>query len=124
MTADRGSAPVEFVGIGVLVALCTLGILQVGVIAHVNAVVTDSAIAAAAYAALADSSLDAGIERARDLSEAGIAANLITTITARRTNSSGLPVAVVTIRYRVPGIGPWFPTLESSAIGRAFLEVP
>lgn len=121
---DRGSATVEFVGVGMLVTACTLGILQVGVIAHVSAVLTDSAIAGAAFAALADSSLEAGVTRARELATAGIASDLVTTVTARRGTAAGKSVAVVTIRYRVPGIGPWIPTAESSATGRAFIEVP
>ena len=126
MRADRqrGSATVEFVGVGALVTVCALGILQVGVIAHVAAVLTDSAIAGAAYAALADSSLEAGAQRALELANAGIAADLVDGVTATRTFVAQKPVAVVTIRYRIPTFGPWFPTVTSTATGRAFLEIP
>jgi Flp pilus assembly protein TadG len=122
--ADRGSATVEFVGVGTLVTALALGILQVGVIAHVRAVVTDSAIAGAAYAALADSTLDAGADRARVFATEGIASDLVTGVSATRTTVAGKPVAVVTMNYRIPTIGTWLPTVDSQVSGRAFLEVP
>lgn len=124
MTNERGSATVEFVGVGVLVAVCALAVLQVGVVAHVTAVLTDSAIAGAAYAALADSSLTAGIDRTRELVSTGIASDLVTGVTARRSTIARRPVAVMTVTYRVPTIGPWFPVVESTVTGRAFLELP
>ena len=123
-SAERGSATVEFVGVGALVSALALGILQVGVIAHVRAVLTDSAIAGAAYAALADSTLPAGAERARELATAGIASDLVTGVSASRTTVAGKPVAVVTMNYRIPAIGTWLPTFHSQVAGRAFLEVP
>lgn len=123
-STERGSATVEFVGVGVLVAACALAVIQVGVVAHVSAILTDSAIAGAAYAALADSSLAAGIDRTRELAKSGIAADLVTDITARQSTISGRPIATITVRFRVPTVGPWLPIAESSVTGRAFLEIP
>lgn len=121
-SCDRGSAVVEFVGVGALVTLAALGVMQVGMVSHVKAVVTDSAIAGAAYAALADSSLAAGIERTRELAAMGIARDLITDVTATTTTVAGKPVVVITASYRVPTLGPWAPMAVSSTSGRAFLE--
>ncbi len=103
---------------------CALAIMQLGVAAHVSAVLTDSAIAGAAYAALADSSLEAGAERARDLADAGIARDLVHDVSATRGAVAGAPVAVVTVRYRIPTLGLWAPSVDSTATGRAFLELP
>lgn len=126
MTGDRqrGSAAVEFVGVSALVTACALGILQVGMIAHVSAVLTDSANAGAAYAALADSSLAAGAARARELAHLGVARDLVEASSAATATVVGRPVAVVTIRYRIPALGTWFPTVSATATGRAFIELP
>lgn len=119
---DRGSAAVEFVGVGVILTMCTLGILQTAVVAHVNAVLTDSAIAGAAYGALADSDLTAGALRARELSVAAVSAGLIDNVTAARSTMSGRGVVVVTIEYRMPLVGPWIPGALSRVTGRALVE--
>lgn len=103
---------------------CALAIMQLGVAAHVSAVLTDSAIAGATYAALADSSLEAGAERARDLADAGIASELVRDVSATQGTVAGLPVAVISIRYRIPALGLWAPSVDSTATGRAFLELP
>ncbi|MFM6967413.1 MAG: pilus assembly protein [Microbacteriaceae bacterium] len=104
--------------------IAALGIMQVGVIAHVRAVVTDSAIAGAAYAALADSTLPAGVARTRELVEAGIAADLVTDVAASKAMVSGRSVVAVTVDYRVPAIGPWVPLATSTVTGRALVEIP
>ncbi|MFM2412406.1 MAG: hypothetical protein RLZZ587_739 [Actinomycetota bacterium] len=98
--------------------------MQLGIAAHVSAVLTDSAIAGAAHAALADSSLEAGAERARDLAEAGIAGDLVQGVSATPGTVGGSSIAVVTIRYRIPSLGVWVPSVDSTVTGRAFLEIP
>lgn len=124
MITDRGSALVEFTGVSLLVTACALGVLQIGMIAHVKAALTDSAIAGAAHAALADSSLSAGVARATELADAGIAAGIVTDIVADRITVSGRAVARVTIHFGVPAIGPWVPTVASQVSGRALVEIP
>lgn len=121
---DRGSSTVEFVGVGALVTLCALGVIQGGVVAHVLAVATDSAITGAAYAALADSDLGAGASRARELATAALSPELIRSVTAARDIVSGRSVAVVTIRVRVPAFALILPVVETEVTGRAFLESP
>jgi Flp pilus assembly protein TadG len=120
---QRGSAAVEFVGVGVMVTACALGILQVGVVSHISAVLTDSAIAGAAHAALADSSIAAGIARTQQLASAGIAAGFVDDVSATRTIIAGKPAVTVTVRFRAPTFGPWFPAVTSSVTGRAFAEI-
>lgn len=123
-SAARGSSTVEFAGVGALLTLCALGVLQVGTASHISAIMTDSAIAGAAYAALADSSDRAGAARARELASRALPPELVREVTAHRTEESGIPVATVTIRYRVPMLGLWLPTIDASVSGRALREVP
>ena len=124
MGPDRGSSSVEFAGVGALLTLCALGVLQGGVVAHVVAVATDSAIAGAAHGALADSNLGAGAARAKELATAALSPDIIRLVTASRSNVSGREVAVVTIRVRIPIFAMALPVAETDVVGRAFLESP
>lgn len=121
---ERGSAVVEFAGVGALVTFAALGVMQVGVIAHVRSVVIDSAIAGAAYAGLADSSLSAGVARTRELVSAGIAGDLVTDVSAATAMIYGKPAVTITVKFHVPTVGPWIPIADSSVTGRAFIEIP
>jgi hypothetical protein len=51
---SRGSAPLEFVGVSALIAAVALAVIQFAVVAHVKAIVIDSAMAGAAFGSLAD----------------------------------------------------------------------
>jgi hypothetical protein len=121
---DRGSASVESLGVSVLVTILALAILQFAVIAHVRAVVVDSAIAGAAFGSYADSTLTAGIERTRYLLEIGVAADLIESVSGRTTTIRGRPVRVVTVNYRVPAFALWVPSVSDRVSARAFVERP
>ena len=67
MADDRGSSPVEFVLVGTLLTLLTLGVLQFGLAVYVRNVVHDAAVEGAHHAALADTSLADGADRTRDI---------------------------------------------------------
>ena len=121
---DRGSASVESLGVSVLVTLTTLAILQFAVVAHIRAVVVDSAIAGAAFASLADSTLAAGIERTHYLLDIGVAADLVESVSGGTTTVAGRPVRVVTVRYRVPAFALWVPSVGDEVSARAFVERP
>lgn len=120
--SQRGSATVEFVGVGILLTLCTLGVLQTSLIAHVSAIVTDSAISGAAYAALADSSLPMGIDRARSTAIRAVPDAVIDGISASRVIVANREAIAVTIDYRIPMVGPWIAGARASVTGRAFAE--
>lgn len=121
---DRGSASVESLGVSVLVTLITLAILQFAVVAHIRAVVVDSAITGAAFASLADSTLAAGIERTHYLLDIGVAADLVESVSGRTATVAGRPVRVVTVRYRVPAFALWVPSVRDEVSARAFVERP
>ena len=62
---DGGSSPVEFVLVGMMLTLLTLGVLQLGLSVYVRNVVHDAAVEGAFHAALADASLEDGARRTR-----------------------------------------------------------
>ena len=100
-----------------------MGILQAGIVAHVSAITTDSAIVGAAYAALADSSIPAGVQRTRDLIDAGIASDLVESVSGSVAPLGASTIAIITVRYRVPALGLFLPTISTSTRGRAILEI-
>jgi uncharacterized protein YoxC len=119
---DRGSAPVEFVLVSVLLAAVALSVLQVAFIAHIRAIAIDSAIAGAAHAALADTDDAEGVRRATDLISRGIASSLLRDVTVNDDAIDGRPAVVVTVDLGLPVIGPWLPLSEMTVRGRAFRE--
>jgi len=121
---ERGSAPVEFVMVGVLLVAVALTVLQIAFVAHIRAVAIDSAIAGAAHAALADTADSEGVVRATELVTNGVAASLVRSVFIASGEVAGKPIASVTIRLGVPTIGPWLPVAETDVTGRAFREGP
>jgi Flp pilus assembly protein TadG len=121
---ERGSAPVEFVLVGVLLIAVALTVLQIAFVAHIRAVAVDSAIAGAAHAALADTVDSEGVDRATELVTSGIAASLVRSVSVTSDESSGEAIASITIRLAVPAIGPWLAIAETDVTGRAFREAP
>lgn len=119
---DRGSAPVEFVLVGVLLTLVTLSVLQVAFTLHIRTTLIDAAAEGARFAALADSSLPAGVERSRELITAALGASYAESISAATGAFGGHPVVIITVRSPLPLIGMigLDETLEVS--GRAALE--
>jgi len=119
---DRGSAPVEFVLVGVLLTLVTLSVLQVAFALHIRTTLIDAAAEGARFAALADSSLPAGIERSRELITAALGRSYAQNISAGTGAFGGHPVVIITVRSPLPLIGMIGidDTLEVS--GRAALE--
>lgn len=119
---DRGSAAVELVLVGVLLTLVTLSVLQVAFALHVRTTLIDAAAEGARFGALADSTLDAGIERTRELISTALGEGYAQSVSAGTGAFGGHPVVIVTVRAPLPLIGmAGLPeTLEVS--GRAALE--
>jgi hypothetical protein len=121
---ERGSAPVEFVLVGVLLVAVALTVLQIAFVAHIRAVAIDSAIAGAAHAALADTADSEGVIRANELVASGVAASLVRSVTVTSGEVAGAPIVSITIRLGVSIIGPWLTVAETDVTGRAFREGP
>lgn len=119
---DRGSAPVEFVLVGTLLTLVALSVLQVALALHVRSTLIDAAAEGARHAALADSSLAAGVARSRDLISTALGPAYARSVEVTTSAYAGAPVVVVTVRAPLPllGMAGLDETLEVS--GRAAIE--
>lgn len=101
---EDGSAPVEFVLVGTLLTVLTLGVLQFALAVYVRNVVHDAAVEGAYHGALADTEPAAGAERAERLvaiATGGLPAH------ARAVQSTvhGEPIVEVTVVATLPLIG-------------------
>lgn len=118
---SRGSAPVEFVLVGVVLTALTLAIIQFGVAVYVRNVVHDAAVEGAHRAALADTSLAEGAERTREIITRTVGGAFAEDVSARDSERLGYPAVEVTVRTTLPLVGligvPW--ALEVSAYAPA-----
>jgi Flp pilus assembly protein TadG len=102
---DRGSTPVEFVLVGVLLTTLTLAVLQLGVAVYVRNVVHDAAVEGAYYAALADVDTAAGAQRAHDVVAGAVGADFVDEVLARDSGGLGHETVSVTVTTRLPLLG-------------------
>ena len=102
---ERGSSPVEFVLVGTLLTLLTLGVLQFGLTVYVRNVVHDAAVEGAHHAALADTSLAEGEERTREIVARTVGAEYAADVDVHETTALGRPAVEVTVRAPLPLVG-------------------
>ncbi|MCH6229186.1 pilus assembly protein [Microbacterium sp. CFH 31415] len=102
---EEGSSPVEFVLVGALLTVLTLGVLQFGLAVYVRNVVHDAAIEGAYHAALADTSLDDGARRTREIVSRTVGEEYATDIDVRETDALGHTSVQVTVRAMLPLVG-------------------
>lgn len=105
LSDERGSTPVEFVLVGVLLTVLTLGVLQLGLAVYVRNVVHDAAVEGAYYAALADVDTVAGATRARELVERAVGGGFVESASATDSRALGYDTVSVTVTTRLPLIG-------------------
>lgn len=102
---ERGSSPVEFVLVGILLTVLTLGVLQFGLAVYVRNVVHDAAVEGAFHAALADTTLAEGAERARLIVARTVGEQYATDVTASESADLGHPAVAVTVQTTLPLVG-------------------
>jgi len=102
---DRGSSPVEFVLVGALLTLLTLGVLQFGLIVYVRNVVHDAAVEGAYRGALADQTVSDGASRTRDLIAHAVGSAYAEDVTATRVIVAGQATIRMTVRAPLPLAG-------------------
>jgi Flp pilus assembly protein TadG len=102
---DGGSSPVEFVLVGALLTLLTLGVLQFGLAVYVRNVVHDAAVEGAHHAALADTSLQDGAERTREIVTRTVGAEYAAEVDVAETAALGQPAVRVSVRSMLPLVG-------------------
>lgn len=105
LSDDVGASPVEFVLVGTLLTVLTLGVLQFGLAVYVRNVLHDAAVEGAYHAALADTTLADGAQRTRDIVGRTIGAEYATDVTVRETASLGQQTVEVRVESTLPLVG-------------------
>ena len=102
---DAGASPVEFVLVGTLLTVLTLGVLQFGLAVYVRNVVHDAAVEGAYHAALADTTLADGAQRTRDIVGRAIGAEYATDVSVHETAALGQRTVEVRVQATLPLVG-------------------
>jgi Flp pilus assembly protein TadG len=120
---DRGAAVVDFVLVVVVVLPLVLGLLQLGLVLHVQNTLTAAASEGARYAATVDRSPGAGAERTRSQIRDALAGRFARGVSARPTTINGVAAVEVQVRAEVPPLGLWGPAVRLELSGHAVEEV-
>lgn len=102
---EGGASPVEFVLVGSLLTILTLGVLQLGLAVYVRNVVHDAAVEGAYHAALADTSLADGARRTREIVSRTVGAEYAADVAVEETAELGHPSVQVSVRCPFPLVG-------------------
>jgi len=102
---DAGASPVEFVLVGTLLTVLTLGVLQFGLAVYVRNVVHDAAVEGAYHAALADTTLADGAQRTRDIVGRAIGAEYATEVRVQESAALGQRTVEVRVQATLPLVG-------------------
>lgn len=102
---EGGASPVEFVLVGTLLTILTLGVLQLGLAIYVRNVVHDAAVEGAYHAALADTSLADGARRTAEIVSRTVGSEYASDVAVEATAELGHPSVLVTVRCPFPLIG-------------------
>lgn len=102
---DTGSAPVEFVLVGVLLTFLTLAVLQLALALHVRNTVLDAAAEGARFGALADNEPQDAVARTAELIATAVGPDYARDIEVREGTWMGAPAVIVTVRTTLPLAG-------------------
>jgi len=102
---ERGSAPAEFILVGVLLTALTLAVLQFGLAVYTRNIVQDAAVEAAFHAALADTSDASAEQRAREVVTGALGRDVVEWVLVTRTSMSGVDMVKVDVGATYPVIG-------------------
>lgn len=89
----------------VLLVTLVLAVMQLGLALHVRNTTLDAAAEGARYAALADTGIESGAARTRELIGSAIAESYASDVTAVEELQHGVPTIVVTVRTGIPIVG-------------------
>ena len=102
---DTGSAPIEFVLVGVLLTFLTLAVLQLALALHVRNTVLDAAAEGARYGSFADNEAADAVPRTIELIEAAVGPDFARDVSVREGSWMGVPAVIVTVRTTLPLAG-------------------
>ncbi|WP_338145525.1 TadE/TadG family type IV pilus assembly protein [Cryobacterium lactosi] len=95
----------EFVMVSALLTALTLAVLQLALALHIRNTVLDAAAEGARFAALADSGLDQGAARSRDLITTALGPAYSADVTASYADVAGQPGVRVRVVVALPMFG-------------------
>lgn len=119
---EGGSVVAEFVMVTALLTALTLAVLQLALALHIRNTVLDAAAEGARYAALADSGLDRGAARSRDLITAVLGPAYATDVSASYAEVAGQPGVRVRVLAPLPVFGLLGMTRGLEVEGHAVVE--
>ena len=122
LAEDRGSAPVEFVLVGMLLTFLALAVLQLALSLHVRNTVLDAAAEGARFGALADNEPRHAVARTAELIATAVGPDFADDIEARTTSWMGASAVVVTVRTTLPLVGLLGPDRALEVEGHAASE--
>lgn len=125
LNRDDGSAPVDFVLVGVLLTLLFLGVVQLAIDYHVRNVLAACASEGARYGANADvRDAQAGADRANELITQALGSSFAHATAADPQDTvDGAPTVTVVVHTRLPLLAWFLPDGPAvTATGHAFLE--
>ncbi|QIG41286.1 TadE family protein [Microbacterium sp. 4R-513] len=102
---ETGASPVEFVLVGTLLTVLTLGVLQLGLAIYVRNVVHDAAVEGAYHAALADVSPAEGARRTAEIVSRTVGDEYASEVEVDETAVLGHPSVRITVRCPFPLVG-------------------
>lgn len=102
---DDGSSPVEFVLVGTMLTVLTLAVLQLGLGIYVRNVVHDAAVEGAYHAALADTTIEEGVARTREIVARTVGGEYAADVSARTSTAQGYETVQITVRATLPLVG-------------------
>ncbi len=102
---ERGSAPAEFVLVGVLLIALLLGVMHVVVTTHVRHQLTMAAAEGARIASLLDVSESEALDHTATLVESSLGKGVVREVSLHHSSADGVPTAVVTITGSIPALG-------------------
>lgn len=102
---ERGSAPVEFVLVGVLLTFLTLAVLQLALALHIRNTVLDAAAEGARFGALADNTPADAVPRTVELITTAIGPDYARDVEVREDSWMGAPAVIVTVHTTLPLLG-------------------
>jgi Flp pilus assembly protein TadG len=119
---EQGSAPAEFVLVGVLLTVLLLGVLEVGAVLLVRNTALDAAAEGARWAAMAGNTDADGVGRTRRILASALGETTAREVRAGSAAWLGQPATSVTVRTPLPGIGLLVPAAALEVTAHAVRE--
>ncbi|GAA2528129.1 hypothetical protein GCM10009860_04850 [Microbacterium mitrae] len=101
--SERGSAPAEFVMVGLLLTFLTLAIVQLALGLYIRNVVQDAAIDGAFHAALADTTVAEGEERVLTIVSRAVSSAVLQGVQGSESDGT----ITMTVQATLPLLGFW-----------------